>query len=135
MRSPVDRDLEVSLSAANHEPLVADANHLAVQLAVVTDGQHGHRRADRGSIKGRRGSFVGRRRGDTDCSSGRALRLALPLEAGDRLANLLVGLDQGAGTFHVRVRLPGSRWLGHGGEVLSEMRRPLPKTGWLLMRP
>jgi hypothetical protein len=29
--------------------LIADANHLAVQLAVITHGQHGDRRAHRGS--------------------------------------------------------------------------------------
>src|SRR5271157_4900520 len=113
MRSPIDGNLEVSLSAANHEPLVADANHLAVQLSVVTHGQHGDRRAHRGSKKGRRGSFVGRRRSCCIYCSGRALRLALALEAGDRLTNLLVGLDQSAGTFHMRVRLPGSGWLRH----------------------
>jgi len=46
----------------------------------------------------------------------------LPLETGDRLANLLVGLDQGAGTFYMWVWLPGSRWLGHGREFLSDLK-------------
>ena len=66
----VDRDLEVALGAADDEPMIADADDLAVRLAVVKHGQHGDRRADRRAKKGRRGPLVGRRRGARDAASG-----------------------------------------------------------------
>ena len=47
----VERDAEVSLGAADDEPMIANADGLAVGLAVVKDRQHSdrrpHRRAER----------------------------------------------------------------------------------------
>ena len=95
----VERDAEVPLGAADDEPMVADADGLAIGLAVVEDRQHGdrrpHRRAerDRGTRRGGRWRCRDRGRGfDSDRRAG--LPSFVPRQ--QCLTDVVFGLDQGA---------------------------------------
>ena len=106
----VERDAQVALGAADDEPMIADADDLAVGLAVVEDGQQRERAAAPwGGRAGRltRGAAWG---GPSWCIlRGGAFRhgLFLALRPVIRLTNFLVGLDQRTRTFDMGVRLPG----------------------------
>ncbi len=50
----VDGDAEVALGAADHEPMAANADDLAVRLAVVTHGEHGDLWSGQRPIRDRR---------------------------------------------------------------------------------
>ena len=117
---PVDRDLEVPLGPADDEPVVADADGLAFELAVVEDRQDRDRRPDRGPERAGR---VARGRPLRPAGAGAVRRgLGARLEVlQEGPAGVLVGLDHGGRAGRASVLRVGPR------RVLCHERPPVSR--------